>query len=419
MINEILTSKENIDNKTNKLNEKPGDTMDSKGQINEIEKRYEFIVNAYGELLTLINKDYEYELVNDSYCRSFSKSREDFIGKKISEVWGSKRFEEEIKTKIDLCFTGKIFSEEDSFVVSDGERRFYAVTYYPYKEENGDITHVAVVTNDITDRKIAEIALKESEEKLRKLNDEKDRYLKVINSDLEQASNYIKSLLPDSIDDNLMKIDWKIEFSSKLGGDSIGYHWIDDENFAFYICDVTGHGVGAALHSVAALNTLKYQTLVNTDFRFPDQVLKELNEVFQMSEHYSLFITMWYCVYNKTTRELKYAGAGHPPMIIIDSNNSASFIEAENVVIGIISDMEFNYNICKISSGTSLYLFTDGAFEIEADDSSILSIKHISEYLKTNNNKDANEIEGLHNHLVEINNKKLSDDFTMMKIYFT
>jgi sigma-B regulation protein RsbU (phosphoserine phosphatase) len=41
-----------------------------------------------------------------------------------------------------------------------------------------------------------------------------------------------------------------------LGGDSFGYHWIDDDHFAVYLLDVSGHGWGAALLSVSVINVL-------------------------------------------------------------------------------------------------------------------------------------------------------------------
>ncbi|RLD22961.1 MAG: hypothetical protein DRI70_09970, partial [Bacteroidetes bacterium] len=270
------------------------------GSFQEIEEKYKFIVNAYGEMMTLINREYVYELVNDSWCRTFGKSREDFIGKTVSEVWGDKKFNSEIKGKIDQCLNGIVFKEEDSFIIAGGERRYYAVTYCPFRDKNQEVTHAVGVTNDITERKEAEIALRKSEKDLRELNEKKDRYLSIINSDLDKAFIYVSSLLPEEIDTQEISIRWKIIPSARLGGDSLGYHWIDNEHLAVYMLDVTGHGVGAALHSVSALNMLKFETLVNTNFRKPHEVLNGLNQVFQMTEHQSLFITLWYMVYNKT-----------------------------------------------------------------------------------------------------------------------
>ena len=187
-----------------------GSSTGELGEIREIEGKYRFIVNAYGELMTLINKNYVYELVNDSWCRTLDKQREDFIGKTVSEVWGEEKFDTEIKEKIDQCLAGKIFKEEDSFIIAGGERRFYSVTYFPFRNNEQEITHVVGVTNEITERKKAELALKKSENDLRLLNEKKDRYLSIINSDLEQASKYVSSLIPDEIDTPDLKIEWKI-----------------------------------------------------------------------------------------------------------------------------------------------------------------------------------------------------------------
>ena len=206
--------------------------------LREIQERYSFIVNAYGEMMTLINRDYVYELVNDSWFRTFGKSREDFVGKTVSEIWGVRKFKSEIKSKIDQCLHGKIFTEEDSFVIAGGERRYYEVTYFPYRTKSKGVTHAVGVTKDITARKEAEVALKKSERQLRELNEQKDQYLSIINSDLDKASKYVNSLLPDKVDIPQLKISWKIVPSTKLGGDSFGYHWIDKEHLAIYMLDV-------------------------------------------------------------------------------------------------------------------------------------------------------------------------------------
>src|SRR5271165_505548 len=92
-------------------------------------------------------------------------------------------------------------------------------------------------------------------------------------SEVKQAARYVQSLLPDKLRKGLIKTDWRFVPSAELGGDSFGYDWLDDDHFAFYLLDVSGHGVGAALLSVSAMNALRSQALPNTDFRQPGQVL--------------------------------------------------------------------------------------------------------------------------------------------------
>jgi len=79
--------------------------------------------------------------------------------------------------------------------------------------------------------------------------------------------------------------------SAELGGDCFGYHWIDPEHFAIYLLDVSGHGVGTALLSVSALDAMRVQSLPNTDFGAPEQVLAAMNDAFQMQKHNNLYFT--------------------------------------------------------------------------------------------------------------------------------
>ena len=99
--------------------------------------------------------------------------------------------------------------------------------------------------------------------------------------ELRDAERYVRAILPAPISDPFA-VDWLFVPSTELGGDSFGYHWIDSEHFALYLLDVCGHGVGAALLSVAVTNTLRSGALPHTDFRLPEAVLGSLNQAYQM-----------------------------------------------------------------------------------------------------------------------------------------
>ncbi len=121
----------------------------------------------------------------------------------------------------------------------------------------------------------------------------------MLNSELAEAAEYVKFLLPQPITEGPLQADWRFVPCTTLGGDSLGYHWLDEDLFAIYLIDVCGHGVGAALHSVSVLNVLRSENLQNTDFRRPDQVLAGLNAVFPMEHHKEMYFTIWYGVYNR------------------------------------------------------------------------------------------------------------------------
>jgi phosphoserine phosphatase RsbU/P len=110
-------------------------------------------------------------------------------------------------------------------------------------------------------------------------------------SELASAADYVISLIPHPIHTGPIQTHWRFVPSTQLGGDCFGYHWVDHEHFAMYLLDVCGHGVGSALLSVSAFNTIRSHTLPNIDFREPEQVLSALNAAFLMEAHNNLYFT--------------------------------------------------------------------------------------------------------------------------------
>ena len=85
---------------------------------------------------------------------------------------------------------------------------------------------------------------------------------KIIQQEINEAANYVRSLLPAPMPaGSTVPADWRFITSSDLGGDSFGYHWLSPHQLVIYLLDVCGHGVGSALLSVSALNTIRNRTL--------------------------------------------------------------------------------------------------------------------------------------------------------------
>jgi sigma-B regulation protein RsbU (phosphoserine phosphatase) len=166
------------------------------------------------------------------------------------------------------------------------------------------------------------IAQLERNEAYRKLAESE----KQLADEVAQAAKYLCSLLPEPIGQGAVRVDWRFVPSMQLGGDSFGYHWLDDDHFAAYLLDVSGHGVGASLLSVSALNVLRSQSLPNTDFRDPGQVLQGLNLAFDMDLHDNKYFTIWYGVFRKSTRHLFYAGGGHPPALLREADENGKIL---------------------------------------------------------------------------------------------
>ncbi len=118
-------------------------------------KKYEFIANSSKEFMTMIDRNYVYEAVNDAYCHAHNKKRSEFIGKTVPKVWGEEIFTTVLKNYLDQCFEGKEVRYQRWFNFTALGRRYFDVIYYPFYN-NRAVTHTVVVTRDITDLKLME-----------------------------------------------------------------------------------------------------------------------------------------------------------------------------------------------------------------------------------------------------------------------
>ena len=124
--------------------------------LEESWRRYEFIVNTSKEFMTLVNRDYVYHAANEAYCRAHGKKREEIVGRSVAQVWGEGRYLTKIKENFDRCFAGDEIHYQGWFTFSVLGRRYMDVTYYPYYNAEGIVTHAVVVSRDITERTRAE-----------------------------------------------------------------------------------------------------------------------------------------------------------------------------------------------------------------------------------------------------------------------
>ena len=119
--------------------------------------RYEQILHASHDFITLVDRNYTYAFVNESYCQQMGIPHEEIVGKTIEELWGKERFEGRIKPHLDECFKGRESHNIDRFRFGRGYKYIH-VSYSPYREGD-EITHVMIYSHDIS-------ALKELEFKI-------------------------------------------------------------------------------------------------------------------------------------------------------------------------------------------------------------------------------------------------------------
>ncbi|SFN14161.1 PP2C family protein-serine/threonine phosphatase [Variovorax sp. OV329] len=241
-----------------------------------------------------------------------------------------------------------------------------------------------------------------------------------LRSELRDAEHYVRAVLPAPMTQPF-EVDWRFVPSTELGGDSFGYHWVDDEHFAIYVIDVCGHGVGSALLTVAVGNTLRSEGLPGTDFRQPAKVLAALNDAYPMERHGELFSTVWYGVYQPTSGTLRYATAGHPSPILLsgppNGECDARALPASGACIGLMPHARYAEAQCALQSPARLFVFSDGAYEVERPDGSMLKPEDLMQTLASPMAEGQSELDWVLQVARQAHGPgALEDDFTILKL---
>lgn len=265
------------------------------------------------------------------------------------------------------------------------------------------------------------LAAYETQERIRTYNALQESQQKLA-SETAEAARYVLSLLPAKLV-GAITTDWLFVPSEQLGGDAFGYHWMDDDHFAIYLLDVVGHGVGAALLSVTALNVFRNEGLPDVDFREPAAVLSALNRSFEMNEQNEMYFTAWYGVFHRPSRTLRYSAAGHPPAILFTGDSAASAtmkeLRAPGLMIGAVAESRYITESVTLGSFGRLYVFSDGAYEVSKRDGSAMSFDEFTEILAEPPASTAGELQGIVDQMREIQGAKiLPDDCSLLKLIF-
>ncbi len=216
---------------------------------------------------------------------------------------------------------------------------------------------------------------------------------KTLARDLAEAARYVQSLLPDPLRDGPIRSDWRFVPSTSLGGDTFGYHWLDADHFAFYLLDVSA------------------------------QVLAALNRAFPMEQQNQLYFTIWYGVFDRTRRTIRFGAGGHPPAILLTGPTEAEatphLLDATGPMVGAIADLEYGSSECPVDAYGKLFLFSDGAYEIERADGTMWPFGEFLEFMRRPSTPGVSDMDTLVGHVRALSGKhEFADDFSIVEFRF-
>jgi serine phosphatase RsbU (regulator of sigma subunit)/catechol 2,3-dioxygenase-like lactoylglutathione lyase family enzyme len=146
-----------------------------------------------------------------------------------------------------------------------------------------------------------------------------------------------------------------------VGGDYYDFLDLGPDRFGLVIGDVSGKGIAAALLMANLQANLRSQCAISLDQ--PQRLLCAVNQLFSENTPDGAFATLFLADYHVPTGRLRYINCGHPPALILRSDDSIDRLHATATVLGIFKKWDCELGERTIHAGDTLVLYTDGITE--------------------------------------------------------
>ena len=226
----------------------------------------------------------------------------------------------------------------------------------------------------------------------RRLFDQEEQFIE-INKELEIARRIQNSILPGQTPSNrLVNIATRYLAMTAVAGDFYDFLLLDENRIGILIADVSGHGVPAALIASMVKVAVSAQSPHAAD---PAQVLSGMNRIL-CGKMQNQFVTAAYLFLDLENGLMRYAAAGHPPLLCFEQVRSATDSITENgLMLGLFPSAPYSVVERKLHEQTRFLLYTDGILEASNGTEQFFGEERVREVLRDARDLSAEECAAL------------------------
>ncbi|MEM7181435.1 MAG: fused response regulator/phosphatase [Spirochaetota bacterium] len=195
-----------------------------------------------------------------------------------------------------------------------------------------------------------------------------EQALKHLRKDLLMARNIQSSSIFNPNLRSISGLAFHTEYLPKIevGGDFFDIEEIEPNCVRIFLADATGHGVQAALVTMAI--KAKYENMKDEFWGQPDELLRKLNQKYV--QKYSMLYSFFTCFLldiDLNQNQIVYTAAGHPPQVLLQKNRDMVSLGVEGAIIGMDMNSVYVAKTAEFAIGDRLVLFSDGLTEVFDD----------------------------------------------------
>ena len=245
--------------------------------------------------------------------------------------------------------------------------------------------------------------------------------LESIKGDLAVAREIQLAILPrifPPFPENTCQLDIAASMNAAkdVGGDFYDFFRIDEDHIGFVIADVSGKGVPAAIFMAVSRTLIRATGIRGAGAA---ECMTYSNNLLAKEAVNSMFVTVFYGIYNIQTGEVTYANAGHNPPYLMKANGTIEQLPlSKDIVAGAIDEYEFSDEKLQLEHGDTLLLYTDGVTEATDKDYAEYGEGRLETLLKQQTKADCQQIIDKVKEDVKafVGDAEQSDDITLLAL---
>jgi len=269
-------------------------------------------------------------------------------------------------------FESKIYRKDETII-------WIAENCRAVRNADGKLLYYEGTVEDITERKRAEDQIRRATGELSRSREELRAKNLIMEENLRMAREIQTAMLPQQYptfpqdvppEESAFQFVHRYEPAESVSGDFFSVSALSDDEAAMFICDVTGHGVRAALVTamIRAL-TEELKPIARDPGMFLRKLNSDLSNILKTTGS-PMLTTAFYMVADRTTGVMRFANAGHPKPLLV--RRSAGSVEPlvnvtgqSQPALGLFDDPPYQTTEVALAPGDFVMLFTDGLYEVQ------------------------------------------------------
>ncbi|HEU6447175.1 MAG TPA: SpoIIE family protein phosphatase [Verrucomicrobiae bacterium] len=353
-------------------------------QMEEALKHSESLYHSLVETMPqgVFRRDLEgrFTFANQPYCKYIKHSLEELLGKTDFDLFPKEAAEKYWRDDLAIMQRGETMEiTEESQPIGSSEKVYHHVIKTPLRDDSGKVIGLQGMFWDITEKIRAEEQIRRTTAELGRSREELRIKNSLMQESLHMAREIQLAMLPQTYpsfpkdvvpEQSAFQFVHRYHPAEAVSGDFFNVIALSDTEANILICDVTGHGVRAALVTamIRALSE-ELKTLAHEPGMFLRKLNSDLCSILK-STGSPMLTTALHLIANAETGVVRFANAGHPkPLLVRRSENLVQpLVNASGhsqPALGLFDDPPYQATELTLTPGDLLMLFTDGLYEVQ------------------------------------------------------